>query len=91
MGMKKPVGLTLVILNREATRNIHEHKPRKRKPRMRQAPAKLESLEKWFEHPAHPAPSSRIAELMRELLEKNPDLSFEQLHQLVHTGDCRSR
>jgi hypothetical protein len=45
-----------------------------------------DQLEKWFENSDHPSASSRVAELMRELLEKNPDLSFEQLHQLARTG-----
>jgi hypothetical protein len=44
-------------------------------------------LEKWFENSDNPAPTSRVAELMRELLAKNPDLSFEQLHQLARTGN----
>jgi hypothetical protein len=89
MGMKKPLGLTLNIINRNIAINFGEHKPRKRKQRMQQT-ATMEALEKWFEHSKHPAPSSRIAELMRELLEKNPELSFEQLHQLARTGDGKS-
>jgi hypothetical protein len=44
-------------------------------------------LERWFENSDNPAPSSKVAELMRELLEKNPDLSFDQLHELARTGD----
>jgi hypothetical protein len=47
----------------------------------------LGQLEKWFESShENPSPTSRIAELMRELLEKNPDLSFEQLHQLARSS-----
>ena len=50
----------------------------------------LAQLEKWFENSDNPSASSRIAELMRELLEKNPNLSFEQLHQPARTGDVES-
>jgi hypothetical protein len=86
MGMKKTVGLALVIINRDTINGISGRKPRKKKPRMQQTTSKLESLEQWFENSAHPAPTSRIAELMRELLEKNPDLGFERLHELAR-GD----
>jgi hypothetical protein len=49
----------------------------------------LGQLEAWFASShLNPSPTSRIAELMRELLEKNPDLSFEQLHQLARTGNA---
>jgi hypothetical protein len=89
MGMKKPVGLTLAILNRNL--NIRVHKPRKRKPRMQQTTiTKLESLEKWFlSDYRNPSPTSKVAELMRELLEKNPDLSIEQVHQLARSSIAR--
>ena len=43
-------------------------------------------LETWFENSDNPSPTSRIAELMRKLLEKNPDRSFEELYQLARTG-----
>jgi hypothetical protein len=46
-----------------------------------------EQLERWFENSDNPVPSSKVAELMRELVEKSPNLSFEQMHQLARTGD----
>jgi hypothetical protein len=47
-----------------------------------------DQLEAWFvSSHLNPSPTSKIAEAMRELLEKNPNLSFEQLHQLARNGD----
>jgi len=46
-----------------------------------------DQLEAWFlSSHLNPSPSSPIAALMRELLEKNPDLSFDQLRELARTG-----
>jgi|HubBroStandDraft_6_1064221.scaffolds.fasta_scaffold01157_11 hypothetical protein len=43
-------------------------------------------LEAYFESDhRNPAPSSLVAEKMRELLEKNPGLSFDELRELARS------
>jgi hypothetical protein len=43
-------------------------------------------LEEWFQSSHHnPAPSSAVAAVMRELLEKNPGLSFDELRAFARS------
>ena len=42
-----------------------------------------EQLERYFEQDYNPSPSSPVAARMRELLESNPDCSFDELRLLA--------